>query len=671
MKKPAQKQKPAQAAAKHTTLKKEQNNASWLPWVIIAVLLAVTFATYLPMLSNEFTAWDDNDYVTENTYIVNMDAAKVQHILTNPVAYNYHPLTILSLGANYYFSQFNPEAYYLTNLLLHLLNTALAFWFIYLLGNKNIHIAAFAAAVFALHPMHVESVVWIAERKDVLYGAFFMASCISYLYYLRKENYGFYSLALVLAILSMAAKPAAVILPAVLLLLDYYKKGKINMKGLLLKLPFAVFAALFLYMTWIAQTRETDVINKMGIDSPIDKFFLGCYNIVVYLSMFFVPVRLAAFHPYPEKMEALIYLSPLVVIGLAFGIYYFKAKRKLLIFGAAFFLVTIILVLQFISIGAAMYAERYTYIPYLGLLFVIGMLAFDNANATTKKIRWLIITPVLMGFTYLSHERVKVWHNAETLWTDMIEKYPTHFKGYFGRANYYAAKEETVKAVADYDMALKYGADYRSLTNRASAYTKLKMTDKAMADLNLSISANPQQPEAYTNRAQLYKELNRLDEAMKDVNTSLASKPTYEAYFTRAAIYKEMKKYPEAIADYTNAARYTNDISLYVNRGNVYFLMGEYEKAIADYNLVLQQRPTDAKSLSNRASALYQLNRFNEAKADLDRAIAIEPGTARHYATRSSVYEKLGDKQNALRDAETAMKAGFVFPPDFLERIKN
>lgn len=642
-----------------------------LPWLIVAVLLVVTFVAYTPILSNEFTAWDDNDYVTENVYIKDMDGAKVKHILTTPVAYNFHPLTILSLGFNYYVSEFNPQSYYLTNLLLHLLNTALAFWFVFLLSNRNIHVAAFAAAIFALHPMHVESVAWIAERKDVLYAAFFIASLISYLYYLAKEKYLHYSLALLFAFLSMASKPAAIILPAVLLLLDYYKKGNINLKSLLLKLPFAVFALLFLYMTWIAQTKETDVINKMGVDNYFDKFFISCYNLLIYFVKFFVPFHLAAFHPYPDQIGLPIYLSVLGVAAAVAAIYFFKAKRKLLLFGMAFFLINLVLVLQFISIGSAMYAERYTYIPYFGLLFIIGMLAFDHTSAGVKKIAWVVIGLFSLSFTYITHERVKVWHNAETLWTDMIEKYPEHFKGYLGRGNYYAAQEDHNKAVADYDKAILYKCDYRAYTNRASVYTKLKMTDKAMEDLNYSLRENARQPEAYTNRAQLHKQLNRLDEALKDANSSIEIKPTYEAYFTRAAVYKSKEMYDKAVEDYTLATALSNDVSAFMNRGNVYFLKGDYDQAIADYNIVLQQRPTDAKTISNRASAYFQLNKFSEAKADLDRAIAMEPNTARHYATRSSVYEKLGDKQKALLDAQAAIERGFNMPADYLARIRN
>jgi protein O-mannosyl-transferase len=328
------------------------------------------------------------------------------------------------------------------------------------------------------------------------------------------------------------------------------------------------------------------------------------------------------------------------------------------------------MVLQFISIGSAMYAERYTYVPYLGLMFLIGMLVFNVSKEATRY-AWIVIGVISLSFSYLAHERVKVWHNAETLWTDMIEKYPGQYKGYLGRGNYYAAQNEGEKAVQDFTNAIKYNAGYRAYSNRAAELMKLKMPEKALEDIEVSLRLFNRQPEAYITRAQIELAQNKLDSALLDVNTALKIKPTYEGYFTRAAIYKAKNNFDEALANYTEAAKLTNDVSLYVNRGNVYYAKGEYDMSINDYNIVLNRSPDNINALANRGSAYYQLNKIDEALSDYNRVITLRPNEMRYYVSRSYMYDKKGDKQNAWRDAQFAMQSGAVFPNDYLARISQ
>jgi tetratricopeptide (TPR) repeat protein len=671
MKKPQQKQKTsAKPVPKQAPLKRKGSSGA-LPWLIIAGILVVTFLAFMPMLSNEFTKWDDADYVTENLNIQHMDAAKVQHIFTHPIAYNYHPLTMLSLGINYSFARLNPQPYYLTNLLLHLANIVLVFWFIFLLSNKNLHVASFAALVFAIHPMHVESVAWISERKDVLYTFFFISALISYLFYLLKRKIGYYVLTLLLAVCSMASKPAAIIFPLVLLLIDYYRSQKINVRSLLMKLPYFLAAAFFLYMTWIAQTHDTMLEKELRTDNHFQNFLFAWYGFLVYIIKFFVPFHLAAFHPYPEPPGLLVYLAPVGVIAISVAIYFLKTQRRLLLFGMGFFLINLILVLQFISVGSAMYAERYTYVSYLGLLFILGMMVFEKTSVDIKRYAWIIIGLLSLSFTYFAHERVKVWHNAETLWADEIEKYPTSYKGYLNRGSYYTEEGESAKAIADFTKAIKYEAGYKAYSNRAVELMKMGQTEKALADIIISLKLNNTQVEAYITRAQIYNTEGRFDEALVDASKSISIKPTYEGFFTRAAIYKAKKMYDESLADYTTASTLSNDVSVFVNRGNVYYTKGDYEKAIADYNKVLQQNPDDVNALSNRGSAYYQLNRIDEALSDYSRAITLRPSESRFYVSRSYMYDKKGNKASALRDAQTAMKSGLSLPPEYMAKISR
>ena len=206
---------------------------SLLPWLLAA--LGVTAICLFPMLQNEFTNWDDQYYVLNNRLLKGPDW---QGIFTEPVVSNYHPVTMLSLALNYSISQLDPFSYLLFNYLLHLLNTALVFYFIYKISGAKIEVAFLTALIFGIHPLHVESVAWIAERKDVLYTVFFLLSLLQYWRFLETEKRRALWISLVFFILSLLSKPAATILPLVLILLDYWKGRPINRRSLVEKIPF-------------------------------------------------------------------------------------------------------------------------------------------------------------------------------------------------------------------------------------------------------------------------------------------------------------------------------------------------------------------------------------------------------------------------------------------------
>ena len=203
------------------------------PLLWLAGVLVLTYIAFFPSIKNGFTNWDDNVYVAENSLITKLSGDHVKQIFNtaNSVSNNYHPLAILSLALDYKISGYNPKTYHITNLLFHLLNTALVFWFIFLLSGKKVHAATITALFFGIHPMHVESVAWISERKDVLYVFFFMAGLIAYYKYISisgKNKVFLYVFVLLLFLLSVLSKAMAVVFPMVLLLIDYYKGRKFD-----------------------------------------------------------------------------------------------------------------------------------------------------------------------------------------------------------------------------------------------------------------------------------------------------------------------------------------------------------------------------------------------------------------------------------------------------------
>ena len=211
----------------------------------LCLILLIVFGAFLPSLKNGFVNWDDDCYVLNSSSISSsISASNLKSIFTSFSVGHYQPLTILSYAFDYQLFKLNPYYYHLTNLILHLLNSLLVFYLIYLLSG-NIGVSFITAILFGIHPLHVESVAWISERKDVLYSFFFLLSCIIYLYYLTKErNSKYYLLSLFLFLCSLLSKSMAVTLPLLLLLMDYYLKRKPNKELLLDKIPYFFLTAI-------------------------------------------------------------------------------------------------------------------------------------------------------------------------------------------------------------------------------------------------------------------------------------------------------------------------------------------------------------------------------------------------------------------------------------------
>ena len=214
---------------------------------LLLPILVITGVCFIPMLSNELTNWDDEYYVVQNNLLRGPDWAGIFDI-NKPVVSNYHPITVSTLALNYMMTQLDPSSYLITNLLFHLANTGLVFYFILLISGRKMWVAAFSAIIFGIHPMHVESVAWVSERKDVLYTFFFLLSLIQYWYFLTNNKRKHILLSLLFFGLSILSKPAAIVLPFVLFLLDYWY-GQSLKKNLLWKLPFLAISIAFAFIT--------------------------------------------------------------------------------------------------------------------------------------------------------------------------------------------------------------------------------------------------------------------------------------------------------------------------------------------------------------------------------------------------------------------------------------
>ena len=381
--KPARNNTTAQPASSQATVVAPAASGNIPRW-LLPVLLIFTALVYSHALQNGITFDDDDVYILKNPYIRNFSFAGIGDIFTSFYAYNYHPLTSLVMLFIYKISGASPLPYHLLNVALHITNTWLVFKLISLLcGNR---ITAFiVAALFALHPMHVESVAWVTELKDVLYTVFYLAAAIMYMRWQQAKTKGLYITSLLLFLAALLSKSAAVTLPVLLIAIDLYKGRKFTVSLFVEKLPFFALSLAFGILAIMSQ-KAGGAINDLSVFyNPVDRLFLFTSGLAAYFVNLVAPVQLSALHFFPPLPNGILpwyhYLSlPFIAI-----IIWLVAKPNRFInsivprpdwlFGMAFFLIAISVMLQIVTVGSSFYAERYSYVSYIGFFFIIGPVA--------------------------------------------------------------------------------------------------------------------------------------------------------------------------------------------------------------------------------------------------------------------------------------------------------
>jgi len=618
----------------------------WKQLLFALLPVVVAWSAYQNALDNGITNWDDEKYLVKNELIRNYSQERMAYWFDHFYFGNYHPLTMISYMWEYKNHGEKWETYHLHNVLLHLGNTFLVFLLMWLITGRQ-WVSLVVSLLHGIHPMHVESVAWLAERKDVLFAFFYLASLCFYMMMIRR-NKGkaiWYSLAIIMFLASLFSKAAAVPLSLSLFLIDYISGRKFNTKLIMEKIPFLLLSFLFGYIAIKAQ-QSTESIASFETFTLFQRFMFASYGFIMYVRMLFIPTALSCFHPYPflladGSLPLIYYLSPFVALSFFVATWFSRKKTRILVFGILFYLVNVMLVLQFLSVGNAVMSERYTYIPYLGLFFIIGM-GIDYLICRSKQARMIAIVLVLIVsglFAYATSERCKVWKNSEALWTDFINKYPTHEKGYTSRANYYAQNEK-------YDLAFD--------------------------DFSMAIKLKPDQARPYAMRGNIFSMRGQLDKAMEDYNTAIRLDPDYpDVYFNRAVTYSINKDYVNAFADYSKAIELDpGNMQAYLNRAYSYIETSNNEKAIKDCKAVLAVNPNNKEAHMYSGLAYFNLKRYDQAIEQFNMVLRLDPNNANAWYNLAVCAERKGLNKEALKDAKQAAKLGYNVPAFYIENLK-
>ena len=593
--------------------------------LLIALILLITFVVFLPSLNNSFTNWDDNLYVTDNLDIRDISLNNLKKICSNSYVGNYQPVTIFSYAIDFAIGELNSKVYHWSNLIYHLLNTTLVFFLIRLLTGSIV--AGFVTSLlFGIHPLHVESVAWISGRKDLLFTGFYLGSLMFYAKYLEENSSKrSYLISIVLFVFSLLSKGTAVTLPVILILIDLFKGKKFEKRLLTDKIPFFALSILFGLIAINSQESLGKAVEVNATLTGLDSFFIGCYGFMMYFVKLVVPYKLACFYPYPIKVDdslpMIFYISAPISLGILGLMIYLAKKHKTVLFGIGFFLVNIFLLLQFFPIGGAVMADRYSYLSFIGLFFIVGhfgdQLFHNNKYKTLGLILFSLMT---LGFSYISFQRCKIWNNSAVLWSDVINKYPEASGAYNNRGLYYfLEKNDLNMAFADFKNCVEIDpGNFKALTSIGLIHYSNKNYKEAINFYNKSISVNNDYADAYCNRAIVYSILKNYDNAEKDYKKAIELNPSDpQNFLNRAIIYTDQRQFEKALKDYNQAIFIKRDYSkAYYNRAYMYLLNNKFQDAISDLNTSIQIDPNFGLSYYYRSMAYFELLQYELALTD-------------------------------------------------------
>lgn len=607
---------------------------------LISFFLAVmTLAFFWQVGGFEFVNYDDDLYVTENLHLQKgFSPEGLRWAFTTTEAANWHPVTWLSLMLDERLFGRNPSGYHLTSLLFHILNTLLLFRALRRMTG-DLWPSAFVAALFALHPLHVESVAWVAERKDVLSAFFWMLTMISYLRYTERPATGRYLLVLLVFAIGLMAKPMLVTLPFVLLLLDVWPLGRLNLealkqRGWLLvgeKIPLLALTLASSVITFLAQ-------QSGGAVSSIERlpFSLRLENALVsyvrYIGKMLWPAKLAPFypqiengHPFWQTAGAALFLAAISIL-----VFQMRRARPFLAVGWLWYLGTLVPVIGIVQVGAQAIADRYTYIPLIGLFIMIawGVPPLLANRPFQKAVLGFSAVVLLSSLAILSWRQAGYWRNSLTLFNHALRATSRNYVAHVNLGTALEKNGNLDEAIVQYTKALQIQPLLdRAHSNLGAALNKKGEFSEAIHHFSIALEITPTLATAHYNLGVTLEEIGQLDEALSHFSKAIESKPNYvEAYNNMGAVLDKKGRSDQAVAQFTKALQLKPDLATaHYNLGIALEKQGKLNEAASHLTEALRIEPGLAMAHYNLGSVLGKLGKLNEATSHFSKAIELKP----------------------------------------------
>lgn len=662
-KKQHRKKNSAQAdTSKQVSVPEGSSNSFWknkTSLILVSIAILLSFASFSDSLNNEWVNWDDDRNFVENKLIKDISPENFWEItgkiFTTDVIGGFNPLTVWTFALEKIAFGMEPESWkwwHLNNILLHLLCVFLVFRIGRQLGLEPLG-AFLLALLFGIHPMRVESVAWLTERKDVLFASFYFAALFYYIKGKKLNNeFKYVWLIVPLFFLSGLSKIQAVSLPLTMIAIDYWLDKSFQWKSIVRKAPYFVISLIIGLYGFIVLSSE-GVLSDETQYSLFQRLFIGSYSYITYLGKLIYPWIMSPLYPYPSSFETIYYLSAIPFFTLVGAlIYLWKKKQYVWVFGFLFFTFNVMFVLQILGAGQGYIADRFTYVPYTGLFFIAAYYFQKiNLKSTIGKAIASFVTLYMIMFMYKTYQQVDVWSNSYSLWTHVIKYYPRTKVTWGNRANWLRDAGYKDLALADYSERLKLGQD---------------------------------DPEPFNSRGKLYFQSNRIDtiqlaladyqQAVKLAEEKAKTNGKYrdllsEYLVNLGSTQARLNRNQEAIQTFTQAqAIDPQNQNVYYNRSITYHNIGDYQNEIKDIEAYLTINPYNGPLISNLATAKRLLGDYQGAAIEFDRALRYSQLPA-IYIERARNYVLLGKIQEARQDAQTLIDNGFGLPQDLRQNL--
>jgi tetratricopeptide (TPR) repeat protein len=595
--------------------------------LFLAVLLALaSFALYQHSLQNGFVNYDDPAYVTKNIQVQKgLTAGSAAWAFTSTSEANWHPLTWLSHMADIQMYGAKPAGHHLTNVLLHSLNVVLLFLLLRW-GTGALWRSAMVAALFAVHPLNVETVAWIAERKSLISTLFLLLAVGAYGWYVRKPSLGRYSSVAALFILGLMAKPMIVTLPFALLLLDYWPLQRLSpvpangardfasslLKLFVEKIPLSLLSCASIAITIYAQ-RKGGAVGSVLLLPLRWRIQNAIYSYLVYLEKALWPAKLAVFYPHPEgslpawKVAA----AAIVLISISLLVWRYRRKRFLVV-GWLWYLGTLAPVIGIIQVGRQAMADRYAYLPLLGIFVMTVWLAGDLVRQVGARLPWLRAAAGAAGAiaicacAVLSYAQIGYWQDSYTLFSHALAVTPDNAIAEDNLGAALVAMGRPASAVPHFEDAVRLAPQLASPHyNLAIVLHGQRQFVRAADEYQIAarMAADPAEAaSAHNNLAVLYLQTNRIPQALSEFDSALALNPGEQSSLIgRGSIELQQGRGDAALADFVRAAQIApSPVAIYW-QGQALEAKGDVPSAVAAYKNVLRLAPqfTEAQTRLN------------------------------------------------------------------------
>jgi len=561
-------------------------------WTAGIIIFLITVFVYFPSLPNEFVDWDDNLYVTRNPHIQEIDFSSIRWMFSSYYASNWHPLTWLSHAIDIAVWGLQPAPHRLTNIFLHGLNTMLVFWLVVFLMLENggdglarhrlfdlktekssiaLGAGIVTALLFGLHPVHVESVAWISERKDLLSSFFFLLTVLLYLRFAAfhsqaRSSRKWYVWSVFCFILALLSKPMAVTLPVILFLLDVYPLKRLNrdiqksLPVVLEKIPFVLLSAASSLITLLAQKSGGSVagMEHYALNARITNAF---QTMMFYLWKMIWPRELVPLYPLPLEQNpySLGHVISMVMVACITGfcLWMWRRNKRFWLAAWLYYLMTLLPVLGLVQVGSQAAADRYTYLPSiapfllagLGVIYLLHRLQEKQDKAIWRYLVLGGIALIMAMLSFKTIQQTRVWKDSGTLWNYVMHAFPdTAYMAYNHLGFIHAAQGKLDTAILEYSKAIEIHPYYvECYYNLGIVYTQKGMLNEAMETYKNAIRLEPKNPQVHNNLGIVYAQKGMLQEALASFEKALSLDP-YNAnvYYNMSRLFYIQKDYASA-----------------------------------------------------------------------------------------------------------------------------